>query len=88
MRVAELKELIKDLPDDAQIFVTHMDKTDANDHIWNAFEDGENQPEITDEEWNIVVAAMQSDDGIWEQVSESFNWQMDKIENARKAVTK
>jgi len=85
MRVADLKELIKDLPDDAQIFAVTMDRAEANDHIWNAFENGENQPEITDEEWNIVVTAMQADDGIWQQVSESFDWQMDKIENARKA---
>jgi hypothetical protein len=88
MRVADLKELIKDLPDDAQIFVVHMDRTEANDHIWQAFEDGENQPEITDEEWQKVVYEMHADDGIWEQVTESFNWQMDKIENARKAVNK
>lgn len=88
MRVADIKELIKDLPDDAQIFVVHMDRVEANDHIWQAFEDGENQPEITDEEWQKVVYEMHADDGIWEQVSESFNWQMDKIENARKAVKK
>ena len=88
MRVGDIKELIKDLPDDAQIYGIHMDRTEANDHIWNNFEKGEEQPEITDEEWQKVVYEMQADDGIWEQVSESFNWQMDKIENARKAVTK
>ena len=88
MRVADIRELIKDLPDDAQIYGIHMDRTEANDHIWNNFVDGEKQPEITDEEWQKVVYEMQADDGIWEQVSESFNWQMDKIENARKAVTK
>jgi hypothetical protein len=88
MRVGDIRELIKDLPDDAQIFGIHMDRTEANEHIFNNFEYGETQPEITDEEWQKVVYEMQADDGIWEQVADSFNWQMDKIENARKAVIK
>jgi hypothetical protein len=84
MRVAELKELIKDKPDDEQIIVFCYDKAEANDHIWNAFERGEEQPEITNEEWNTIAGAMTKDEAIWQEMSETFSWHMDKLEETRK----
>lgn len=84
MRVAELKELIKGKSDDEQVIVFAMDKTEANDHIWNNFVDGENQPEITDEEWMQVFLKIQPNKAIWQELMESFSYEMDKLEVARK----
>jgi len=84
MRVAELRELIKDKPDDEPIIVFFYDKAEANDHIWNAFERGEEQPEITTEEWNAIAGTMSQDERIWQEMSETFSWHMDKLEITRK----
>jgi hypothetical protein len=88
MRVQELKELIKDKPDDEHIVAFIFDKSEANDHIWNNFINGEEAPTITEEEWMQVFTNIQSDDGIWQEFSETFSWEMDKIANAREAAKK
>lgn len=85
MRVQELRELIKDKSDDEHIIVFSMDKSEANDHIWNYFPNGENEPQITDDEWMQVFLNVQPNDTIWQELTESFNYEMEKIQRAREA---
>ncbi len=85
MRVQELRELIKDKSDDENVIVFAMDRSEANDHIWNYFPDGTNAPAITDEEWMQVFLNVQPSDAIWQELTESFNYEMGKIEKAREA---
>lgn len=71
------------MSDDEEVIAFWYDKSDANEYIYNNMEDGENQPEITDEEWVETVHEVEGDDGVWNETSEAFRWQMNKIEQAR-----
>jgi hypothetical protein len=85
MRVKELKALIDGKLDDENVIVFVMDKSEANDHIWNYFPDGTSAPAITDEEWMQVFLNVQPNKTIWQELTESFNYEMGKIEKAREA---
>ncbi len=88
MKVSQLKENIKDLPDDEEVYVMMFEKSEANDHIFNNFENGEQQPEITGDEWQAVIEGMNKDDGLWDSVYESFRYGINQIENTRKLEAK
>ena len=83
MRIGTLRTIIESMSDDDVVACFWYDKTDANDYIFNHMINGEEEPEITENEWLQVVAEVEGDDGIWQQTSESFNWSMNKIENQR-----
>lgn len=88
MNVSELREIIKDLPDDQPIYCMLFDKSEANDHIFNNFGNGEEHPPITGDEWQKVVTGMNKDDGLWDTAYESFRYELDQIENTRKLEAK
>jgi hypothetical protein len=83
MRVGTIRNLIVDMSDDEEVIALWYDKSDANDYVYNNMGDGENQPEITNTEWIETVHEVEKDEGVWQEISEAFNYQMNKIEQAR-----
>ena len=83
MKISDIKELIKNMNDDDEVVFLMYDKVEANDYIYNSFINGEEQPQITDDEWQFVISAMDKDDWMWQEIHESFAWAMNKIETNR-----
>lgn len=83
MRVGTIRTIIEGMSDDDVVACFWYDKTEANDYIFNNMVNGEQEPEIKENEWLELVAEFEGDEGIWQQTSESFNWYMEKITDKR-----
>jgi hypothetical protein len=84
MQVKELKEIIKNYSDDAELFAPIYEIDEANEHIENNLCDGYKETDnLTKEEWSRVVSKLQADDGIWQTISEAFNYYVEQVVDAR-----
>jgi hypothetical protein len=82
MRVGQIRTNIEDLSDEVEIFIAWFDRDEANEHIQNNLEDEPNSDEskhLTDDEWKYVVRKMSDDDGIWNELNESFRYYVEQI---------
>jgi hypothetical protein len=88
MRVGQIRTNIEQLSDDVEIFIAWYDRDEAQEHIQNnLMEDFNLSSEIvlTDDEWKSVVNKMANDDGIWNELNESFKYYVEQaIENREK----
>jgi hypothetical protein len=82
MRVGQIRNNIEGLSDDEEIFIAWYDKEEAQEHIQNnLMEDFGKSSDIvlTQDEWFYVVKKMQNDDGIWNELNESFKYYVEEI---------
>jgi hypothetical protein len=88
MRVGEIRVLIEGLGDDVIVFAPWFDKDEANELIQNnIMEDSEwNEANfITEDEWKSVVHKMGNDDGLWQDLNETFYYYVNQVvENREK----
>ena len=85
MKVRHIKELIAGMEDEAEIAVIWYDKSDAESFIEDqSVEEETTIPQVTDEEWQLVVRLMDKDDSVWNEIYESFKYAMEKMLENRK----
>lgn len=88
MRVGQIRTNIEGLSDDVEIFIAWFDKDEANEHVQNNLNETDEYDEsrnLTDEEWEYVQNKMSDDDGIWNELNESFRYYVEQaIENREK----
>jgi hypothetical protein len=88
MRVGQIRTNIEDLSDEVEIFIAWFDRDEANEHIQNNLMEDfgqSNEVTLTDDEWKYVVRKMSDDDGIWNELNESFRYYIEQaIENREK----
>jgi hypothetical protein len=88
MRVGQIRTNIEDLSDDVEIFIAWYDQEEAQEHIQNNLMEDfgqSNDITLTPEEWLLVVNKMGNDDGIWNELNESFKYYVEQvIENREK----
>jgi len=88
MRVGQIRTNIEDLGDEVEIFIAWFDRDEAQEHIQNNLMEDFNQSSdivLTDDEWKSVVNKMANDDGIWNELNESFRYYIEQvIENREK----
>ena len=88
MRVGQIRTNIEQLGDEVEIFIAWFDKDEAQEHIQNNLMEDFNASSdivLTEEEWKSVVIKMSDDDGIWNELNESFKYYVEQaIENREK----
>lgn len=85
MKIGYLRTVIEGLSDDTQVVVIYYDKSEADEDIENNLsEDFKESDKLSDEEWNLIVEKMNGDDGIWQEVSESFRYYTQQALDNRK----
>jgi hypothetical protein len=84
MKVGKVKELLSDYLDDSEVFAAIYTREEADEHIENIYAE-EQQHELTDDEWKNIVALMSVDDGIWEEICNSFAYYIEATMKKRKA---
>jgi hypothetical protein len=86
MKVGQLRTFIENKSDSELIFACWYDKDEANDYIINNL--GDDEAEVTHEEWIEIYSNMVDDEGIWQQMNEAFQYYCQKvIENREKGKT-
>ena len=85
MRIGYLRVLIEGRGDEEQDFVALYERSEANEYVFNNCVNGEDEPAITDDEWNFIVDKMSDDTVLWEALNEAFNYYVDKTIEKRKA---
>lgn len=66
--IKQLREWIADRNDDEIIFCCLYDKSDADEFAEEQME----QPLLTDNEWSDIVNKLNNDEGIWQEITESW----------------
>lgn len=88
MRVGQIRTNIEDLGDEVEIFIAWYDKDEAQEHIQNNLMEDfgqSNDITLTEDEWKYVVNKMSNDDGVWNELNESFKYYVEQvIENREK----
>jgi hypothetical protein len=88
MRVGQIRTNIEQLSDEVEIFIAWYDQDEANEHIQNNLLEGtewDDTKNLTKDEWQFVIKKMSDDDGIWQQLNESFAYYVEQvIENREK----
>jgi hypothetical protein len=82
MRVGQIRTNIEDLSDDVEIFIAWYDQEEAQEHIQNNLMEDfgqSNDITLTPEEWLLVVKKMGNDDGIWNELNESFKYYVEQV---------
>jgi hypothetical protein len=73
MKVKELKEIIKDMPDDDILFIALFDKDEADEHAMSNLND-EKDFKFSEYDWSDIVDKMNSDEGVWQEIMGSFRY--------------
>lgn len=88
MQVGHIRKNIEQLSDDVEIFIAWYDKDEAQEHIQNNLMEHFNASSdivLTEDEWKSIVNKMGNDDGIWNELNESFKYYVEQaIENREK----
>lgn len=89
MRVGQIRTNIEGIGDEVEIFAPWFDKSEANRYIEDSLCDGYKETEdLSREEWLFVVKRMTNDDGIWNELIESFKHYIDEVIKQRKEGNK
>jgi hypothetical protein len=73
MKVKELKEVIKDMPDDDILFIALFDKDEADEHAMSNLND-EKDFKFSEYDWSSIVDKMNNDEGVWQEIMGSFRY--------------
>jgi hypothetical protein len=88
MRVGQIRTNIEQLSDEVEIFIAWYDKDEANELIQNNIMEGAEWNEannLTEDEWKLVAKKMANDDGIWQELNETFYYYVNQVvENREK----
>jgi hypothetical protein len=82
MRVGQIRTNIEDLGDEVEIFIAWYDKDEANELIQNNIMEGAEWNEannLTEDEWKLVAKKMANDDGIWQELNETFYYYVNQV---------
>ena len=82
MKIAGIRTLIENRSDSELVFFAMYDKDEAEELIQNnLMEDfgASNEVKLTDEEWIYVYTKMIEDDGIWNELNESFRYYVNNV---------
>lgn len=82
MRIGELRTLIENRSDTELVFLAFYDKDEAEELIQNnLMEDfgSSNSIKLTHEEWVYIYTKMIEDDGIWNELNESFRYYTQRV---------
>lgn len=78
MKAGLLKQIVKDIPDNEEIFVFMFEKSEAEEHIVENFNEGKDFP-ISKEQWSQIVQSMDCDEGIWEEITNCWVNHIEKL---------
>ena len=82
MRVGQIRTNIEELSDDVEIFIAWFDKDEANELVQNNILEDKECSEadyLTDKEWKLVAQKMANDDGIWQELNETFYYYVNQV---------
>lgn len=82
MRVGEIRVLIEDKGDDEIVFAPWFDKDEADEHVQNNINESQQYDEsqnLTQSEWELVANKLSNDDGIWQELYESFKYYIEQV---------
>jgi hypothetical protein len=77
--VKRLRELIADKPDDEKVFFVFYEKSEADEWLEETME----TTPLTNDEWSNIVEKLGVDEGLWDEVIQSWNWYIEKALNER-----
>lgn len=77
--IKTIRELIADKSDQEMVFMSFFEKNEADEWL----EENEQEP-LNENEWLDVLKYMETDDGLWQNIIESWNWSIEKVTSKRK----
>lgn len=86
MNIGRLRTLIESRSDNELVFFAMYDKDEAEELISNNLMEDfglSNEVKLTDEEWVYVYTKMIEDDGIWNELNESFRYYVSNVVEKR-----
>ena len=86
MNIGRLRTLIEGRSDSELVFFAMYDKDEAEELIQNnLMEDfgASNEVKLTHEEWVYIYTKMIEDDGIWNEINESFRYYTSNVVEQR-----
>ena len=78
--VKELREHLIGRADDEIIFCALWEKDEADEYAQESMEENA----LTNAEWSEIVALLNIDDGVWQELVQSKNYYIEKIISERK----
>jgi hypothetical protein len=81
MKVSQAIDVLKDLGADDDVFCPIFIKEEADDM---GAQDTETEFRFEGSEWAKIVSAMETDDGLWQELTETFRHYVDKQMEAKK----
>jgi hypothetical protein len=82
MNIGRLRTIIEDRSDSELVFLALYDKDEAEELIQNnLMEDfgASNDVKLTQEEWVYIYTKMIEDEGIWNEINESFRYYINNV---------
>jgi hypothetical protein len=77
MKVSHLKQVIEDMNDDTILFVAIFEKDEADEHAMSNLND-EKDFKFSDEQWENIVEKMERDEGIWNELMNSWRYYLEQ----------
>jgi len=81
MRVGQLRTIMEGRSDSELVFSAWYDIHEANDIIANEIHEGAKP--FTHEEWIFIYTSMIEDDGIWQEINQSFQYYINSVMEQR-----
>lgn len=83
MKGSKIKDIAKDWADEQEVFCTWYDKSEADDYIESNFLEDEQTP-LTDDEWIQILRQMETDDGVWQELNNAWQYHINRVIEKRK----
>lgn len=82
MKVAQLKEIIKNFSDDDDIVAIVYEKQEIDDRL-EYLNDEETPVALNNVEWLHFVHKIESDEGIWDEISNALHYHLEQLTEKR-----
>lgn len=80
MRIRQLAEMLAGMDQNAEIFVAFYTKEEAEEHIQENLNEGDEFP-LTDDQWQDIILQIDHEDGIFQELSDSFAYHCESMFN-------
>lgn len=81
MITEHIKKTVAEWKDTDEVFYAYYDRAEADEHMEYHYE---NEKPLTENEWSEVVRYMDTDEGIWEEITQAFNFAVERVIEKRK----
>lgn len=81
MKTDYIKERVAEWKETDEVFFAYYDKAEADEFM--EYNHEEEKP-LTEQEWVEIVRYMDTDEGIWEEITQAFNFAIERVLETRK----